>query len=119
MSQIEEGQVAPVQKCEEVVAPQQEVIAPQQEVVIPPVKVPRTEKPGRTSSKVTDPREMESIFNDYKKNGGALSFSQLEEKYNLRKANGMNAYRVVKAWKDSHKPQQPVQPQQPQVTETV
>jgi hypothetical protein len=52
-------------------------------------------KPGRTAKFVTDPIEVAQIKADHTTNGGKLSFNQIEEKYNLRSANGMTAYRII------------------------
>ena len=53
---------------------------------------------GRVASEVTDPTEMEAIWSAYKKNGGTLSFQQIERdpKFNLRDANGNTALRIIK-----------------------
>ena len=53
---------------------------------------------GRVASEVTDPTEMEAIWAAYKKNGGTLSFQQIERdpRFNLRDANGNTALRIIK-----------------------
>jgi MoxR-like ATPase len=53
---------------------------------------------GRVASEITDPSEMAEIWAAYKKNGGALSFQQIERdpRFNLRPANGNTAFRIIK-----------------------
>ncbi len=60
---------------------------------------------GRVASEVTDPTEMEAIWAAYKKNGGTLSFQQIERdpRFNLRPANGNTAFRIIKRVNDSKK----------------
>jgi hypothetical protein len=54
---------------------------------------------------VTDLLEMEAIWAAYKKNGGTLSFQQIERdpKFNLRDANGNTAYRIIKRFAEMKK----------------
>ena len=63
-------------------------------------KTPTTvsSRSGRVASEVTDPAEMEAIWAAYKKNGGTLSFQQIERdpRFNLRDANGNTALRIIK-----------------------
>ena len=64
-----------------------------------PAETP-TETPtrtGRTAAEVVDPAERQTIKASYKGNGGALSYQQIEERVGLRRANGMTAYRIVRA----------------------
>ena len=65
-----------------------------------PTKTPAGdgETVGRVASEVTDPAEVAAIKNAYKGNGGTLSYKQIEDdpRFNLRKANGNTAYRIVK-----------------------
>ena len=60
---------------------------------------------GRVASEVTDPAEMEAIWAAYKKNGGALSFQQIERdpRFNLRDANGNTALRIIKKFAELKK----------------
>lgn len=60
---------------------------------------------GRVASEVTDPTEMEAIWSAYKRNGGTLSFQQIERdpKFNLRQANGNTAYRIIKKYGEIRK----------------
>jgi MoxR-like ATPase len=53
---------------------------------------------GRVASEITDPSEMEAIWAAYKKNGGTLSFQQIERdpRFNLRQSNGNTAFRIIK-----------------------
>jgi hypothetical protein len=53
---------------------------------------------GRTSRDVTDLKEMKKIWDSHKKQGGTMSYESLEEAFNLRAANGMNAYRVCRKY---------------------
>lgn len=52
---------------------------------------------GRTATEVVDPDEIREIAQCYKKNGGTLGFKEIElvDKFNLRQAKGMTAYRIV------------------------
>lgn len=50
---------------------------------------------GRTSAQVTDPEEMRVIWQARQR---GLSHGQIEKLYNLRDNNGMNAYRIEKAY---------------------
>ncbi len=63
-------------------------------------KTPTTasSRSGRDASEVTDPTEMEVIWAAYKRNGGTLSFQQIERdpRFNLRAANGNTAFRIIK-----------------------
>jgi hypothetical protein len=54
-------------------------------------------KPGRTAKDVTDLAEMERIWKAYKKNGGTMTFDEIElvPEFKLRFAKGMTAYRIV------------------------
>lgn len=57
----------------------------------------------RSSSEVTDEKEMLRIFLAYSKNGGPFTFQQIErdKTFGLKFNNGMNAYRIcmkVKKW---------------------
>lgn len=60
---------------------------------------------GRVASEVADPTEMAAIWAAYKKNGGTLSFQQIEldPRFKLRKANGNTAFRIIKRVNDSKK----------------
>ncbi len=57
----------------------------------------RGEGIGRVASEVTEPTEVAAIKAAYKGNGGTLSYKQIEDdpRWNLRKANGNTAYRIV------------------------
>lgn len=54
----------------------------------------------RVSSEVTDLTEMERIWKAYKKNGGTMSFEEIEndKSFGLKWANGMTAYRIIKKY---------------------
>lgn len=54
----------------------------------------------RVSGEVTDPKEMERIWKAYTKNGGTLSFEQIDsdKSFGLKWANGMTAYRICKKY---------------------
>jgi len=60
---------------------------------------------GRVASEVADPTEMEAIWSAYKKNGGTLSFQQIEfdPRFNLRQANGNTAFRIIKRVNETKK----------------
>ena len=62
----------------------------------PRPRVRPTNQEGRTSRDITDPKEMKKIWDSHKKQGGDMSYESLEEAFNLRPANGMNAYRVCR-----------------------
>jgi len=82
--------------------------------VAPRAKTPKAEAKGdeakaetptggaRTSSGVTDPKEMREIWRAYKGNGGAMSFEEIEKdpRFNLRVSRGMNAYRIIKKYNE-------------------
>jgi len=75
----------------------------------PTKKTPRASRTssgvGRVASEVTDPAEMEAIWAAYKKNGGTLSFQQIEfdPRFNLRQANGNTAFRIIKRFNEAKK----------------
>ena len=50
--------------------------------------------PGKTSSEVTDAKEMRRIWAACRKNGGGMSYEQAEREFGLREMKGMTAYRV-------------------------
>ena len=56
------------------------------------------EKSGRVASQVTNPAEVAAIRAAYRGNGGSLSYEQIEgdPRFNLRKANGSTAFRIIK-----------------------
>jgi hypothetical protein len=52
---------------------------------------------GRVASEVTDAETVQKVWSLYKGNGGKMTYAEIEEvaKLNLRKANGMTAYRII------------------------
>jgi hypothetical protein len=54
----------------------------------------------RVSGDVTNKKEIEAIWKAYLKNGGTMTFQQIElhKPFNLKVANGMNAYRIVQKY---------------------
>ena len=54
----------------------------------------------RASSQVTDPAEQEAMVKAYHEEN--KSFEQVEIDFKLKTSNGMNAYRVIKKWKDAN-----------------
>lgn len=54
----------------------------------------------RTSAEIVDLEEMKRVWKAYKKNGGKLTFVEIEEdhSFNLKWANGMTAWRIIKKY---------------------
>jgi hypothetical protein len=88
----------PAAKAKAVAAP-----APMPQAV---AAVPKTSKTGpfavgRTATEVTDPMEISKIVAAYKP--GVNGYQALEKQFNLREANGMTAYRIVKKYQKESK----------------
>jgi hypothetical protein len=62
-----------------------------------PPKEPKVAKAGRVASEVTDAETVNRVCSLYKGNGGTMTYDQIEEQadLNLRKSNGMTAYRII------------------------
>jgi len=52
---------------------------------------------GRVASEVTDPETVQKVWSLYRGNGGSMTYEEIENvaTLNLRKSNGMTAYRII------------------------
>lgn len=76
-----------------------EAVKAEAPITVTPTPTPTPRGELRTASQVTDTKEIEAIWNDYKGNGGKLTYEQIDAKYGLKPSNGHHAWIIVKKHK--------------------